>query len=92
MQDVGETLNGIITSVRRSVLLFSALDFGYIVFYRDGRPGFRPSAAPYGRAGRAGSQSRLQDHSYRAHDSAASRSLPAWEILPVAHTDAFTYR
>ncbi len=94
MQDLSETLNGIITSGRRSVRFswFPALDFGFIVFYRDGRPGFRSSAAPSGRARRAGSQRRLEDHFCRAHGCAASRSLSAWEILPLTHTDASTFR
>lgn len=94
MQDLSETLNGIITSGRRSDRFswIPALDFGFIVFYRDGRPGFRSSAAPSGRARRAGSQSRLEDHSCRAHNSAASRSLSAWKILPFTYTDASTFR
>lgn len=67
-------------------------DFGLLNILRNGRTGFRCSGAPPIRAGRPGAQSRLSDRSLGPQLCAARRSLPAGEILPLAHTNGSPLR
>ena len=67
-------------------------EFGLLNIPRNGRTGFRLSGAPPIRAGRPGAPSRLSDRSLGPRLCAARRSLPAGEILPVAHTNGSALR
>lgn len=67
-------------------------DFGLLRILRDGRTGFRCSGAPPLGAGRLGAPSRLSDRSVRPQLCTACRSLPAGEILPLAHTNGSPFR
>lgn len=65
-------------------------DFGLL--FRDGRTGFCCSGASPVGARRPGAPSRLSDRSLGPQLCAACRSLPAGEILPLAHTNGSTLR
>lgn len=67
-------------------------DFGLLNILRNGRTGFRCSGAPPIRAGRPGAPSRLSDRSLGPQLCTACRSLPAGEILPLAHTNGSPLR
>lgn len=67
-------------------------EFGLLDILRNGRTGFRCSGAPPIRAGRPGAPSRLSDRSLGPQLCTACRSLPAGEILPLAHTNGSSLR
>lgn len=67
-------------------------DFGLLCLLRNGRTGFRGSGAPPVGTGRPGASSRLSDRSLRTRLCAACRSLPAGEILSLAHTNGSPLR
>lgn len=67
-------------------------DFGLLDILRNGRTGFRCSGAPPIRAGRPGAPSRLSDRSLGPQLCTARRSLPAGEILSLAHTNGSSLR
>lgn len=62
------------------------------LLFRHGRTGFRCSGASPVGARRPGAPSRLSDRSLRPQLRAACRSLPAGEILPLAHTNGSPLR
>lgn len=64
----------------------------YFNILRNGGTGFRGSGAPPVGAGRPGAPSRLADRSLGPQLCPARRSLPAGEILPLAHTDGSPLR
>lgn len=62
------------------------------LLFRHGRTGFRGSGASPVGARRPGAPSRLSDRSLGPQLRAACRSLPAGEILPLAHTNGSPLR
>lgn len=62
------------------------------LLFRHGRTGFRCSGASPVGARRPGAPSRLSDRSLGPQLRAACRSLPAGEILPLAHTNGSPLR
>lgn len=86
--------------LKERIIIWAAFDFpdlpypefGLLDILRNGRTGFRCSGAPPIRAGRPGAPSRLSDRSLGPQLCTACRSLPAGEILPLAHTNGSSLR
>lgn len=64
----------------------------YLDVLRNGGTGFRCPGAPPVTAGRPGAPGRLPDRSLGPRLCPARRSLPAGEILPLAHTNGSPLR